>query len=195
MNYSSGALRYLNHSIDGNYNMISGNQQTYGVLTDCVYGGTGALVPAGPAPTTGCQLTSAWSVNASYEHYWTPQWHQSLAGGYFAVKYNTLANAMLCSGAGGGNGAGVGSTAVVTPGCSNNWNYWGIGSRLQWDVTEEFYLGVEVLYSRLDSAKTFNGLVSGTGYAINTTLAPPVIRTGHLDDWAGTIRMHKDFLP
>ena len=40
--------------------------------SDCVYGGT---VAAGNA--TGCQLTSAWGIDVGYEHYWTPQWHQS----------------------------------------------------------------------------------------------------------------------
>ncbi len=44
----------------------------------------------------GCQLTTAWSVNASYEHYWTPSVHESFVGAYEAVSYNSQANAILC---------------------------------------------------------------------------------------------------
>ena len=158
-------------------------------MADCVYGGSIAA-----ADNTGCERTTAWNVNASFEHYWTPQWHQSLAGAYINVKYDSLANAMLCAGASGGNGTGIGSAAVAAAGCDNNWSMWGLGSRLQWDVTKSFYLGVEVLYTHLNSANTFNGVISGTGFNINTTNAP-VFQTGHLDNWSGTVRMHKDFLP
>ena len=41
-------------------------------------------------------MTTAWSFNASYEHYWTPQFHESFVGGYEAVSYDTQANNMLC---------------------------------------------------------------------------------------------------
>ena len=78
------------------------------------------------------------------------------------MKYNTQANAILCSDEGGGNGAGAGSAAVATAGCNNNWSNWGVGSRTQWDVTKTFYLGVEVLYSTLRSAQTLNGLIPAT---------------------------------
>ncbi len=61
-------------------------------------------------------------------------------------------------------------------------------------MTKTFYLGIEMLYTRLDSAKTFNGLVNGTGYAINTTLTS-LFQSSHLDNWAGSVRIHKDFLP
>ena len=33
---------------------------------------------------------------------------------------------------------------LLGPGCNNNWSMWGVGTRLQWDVTKSFYLGVEV---------------------------------------------------
>ena len=31
---------------------------------------------------------------------------------------------------------------------------WGVGSRLQWDVTKSFYIGVEAIYQQVDSAQT-----------------------------------------
>ena len=64
----------------------------YGVLADGVYGGT-ALV-AGDRHQL--ELTTAWGVNAAYEHFWNPRWRTSLYGGYAAVSYNNQANAILC---------------------------------------------------------------------------------------------------
>ena len=42
------------------------------------------------------ELTTAWNVNAAYEHFWSPRWRTSLYGGYAAVSYNGTANTMLC---------------------------------------------------------------------------------------------------
>ena len=46
-----------------------------------------------------------------------------------------------------GNGTGHG--AVATPGCDNDWNTWWVGSRTQWNVTKDFYMGLDVIYSKL----------------------------------------------
>jgi hypothetical protein len=184
VNFGEGALRYLFFFNEGNYAKVNGSTEGYGVMSDCVLGGT---VAAGTA--TGCQLTSAWSVNASYEHYWTSQWHQSIFGNYGAVTYNAAANAQLC--AIGGFGSGSGTAAVASPGCNNNWSTWGIGSRLQWDVTKSFYIGVESMYVRLDSATTPTGALPADAVLLNsgaTTVA-------NQSAWTFTFRAHKDFLP
>ena len=59
---------------------------------------------AGPQPQI--ELTTAWGVNAAYEHFWNTQWRTSLYGGYGEVSYNGQANAMLCS----AHGSGIGTT-------------------------------------------------------------------------------------
>ncbi len=70
-NVARGALRYMaNTEATTNFGDVKGAGEAYGVYSDCVFGGT---VAAGNA--TGCQLTSAWSFNAAYEHFWTPAWH------------------------------------------------------------------------------------------------------------------------
>jgi hypothetical protein len=187
INYTQGALRYLYQTQNTNFDKGNGSSQSYGVASDCVFGGT---IGAGNA--TGCQLTTGWSLEAGYEHYWMPQVHQSLVGAYMHVSYDQSANAMLCSLAGGGNGTGVGTAATATAGCNNNWSYWGMSSRLQWDVTKSFYVGAEVFYSEQISARTSNGLITGTGYALAGTTPVTVTNVGNL---GGGIRMHKDFLP
>jgi len=188
VNVTQGALKYLFNTQTTNYGDVQGGGEAWGVMSDCVYGGSSSA--AGAVSTTGCQLTSAWGVNAGYEHFWTPALHSDLYGAYYQVTYGASANAMLCSAEGGGNGAGVGSAAVATAGCNNSWSTWGIGSRTQWDVTKTFYLGVEVLYEKLKSAQTFNGVVAGTGIAANSAAF-----VSDQSNWVVAVRAHRDFLP
>jgi hypothetical protein len=189
-NYTVGATKYLWHATSGgNVYDVNGATQGYGVGSDCIYGGT---VAAGTA--TGCQLTSAWSIDVAYEHYWTPQWHQDLVFDGMWEKYGTgtgSANAMLCVGE--GLGAGAGTTAVAGAGCSNNWDTWGVGSRLQWDVTKSFYIGVEAIYQKFDSAQT--GLAGGALSAPLVLTNSGATTVANQSNWVFTVRMHKDFLP
>jgi hypothetical protein len=192
VNYTQGALRYLFFTAGtSNYGDVNGANGAYGVMSDCVYGGSspgGVLTSA-----TSCQLTTAWGVNAGYEHFWAPAWHQTLYGAYYAVSYGSSANAMLCTVEGGGNGAGgVGSGAVATPGCSNNWSTWGVGTRLQWDVTKTFYLGVEVLYDVLKSGTTFNGALPSS---VAVGGSSGINQVASETSWMVSVRAHRDFLP
>ena len=113
---------------------------------------------------------------------------------YYAVSYNSgtgSANSMLC--AMEGNGTGVGATAAAGVGCNNNWSMYAIGSRLQWDVTKSFYLGIEGIYDHMNSASmTASGAIpAGSPLAFGgATVVEP-----HADVWTVSVRMHKDFLP
>ena len=213
VNYTQGALRYLNQPTQGNSETMYGNTASLGIMSDCVYGsaltGTGGGNPQvnGSTGGTSCHLTTAWSVNASYEHYWTPQWHQSFVGAYEAVSYDTTSNNLLCTSEGQGNPSGTVNNQALAgfalPGCNNNWSEWGAGSRLQWDVTKSFYLGVELMYTHLNSATQAGGLIGG-GATAGQYLAqvgapgagpPGLVKIGNADAWNATFRIHKDFLP
>ena len=193
-NYAQGATKYTNHTA-GTVNQLFGQgaNETFGITSDCVYGGTLAA-----ANNTSCILTTSWSAVLAWEHYWTPQWHESFSGSYGAENYSAAANNILCAAEGGGNGAGVGTAATATAGCNNNWSYWTVGSRLQWDVTKSFYLGVEALYIKYNSAQTFNGLIPtsvGVGAPSTCAVTAGNCAVANESDWAFTLRMHKDFLP
>jgi hypothetical protein len=195
VNYTQGALRYLFFTPNSNWGKVDGSSETFGVLSDCVYGSAVAGGAAGgPATgTTSCQLTTAWGFNASYEHYWTPSVHESFFGGYYAVTYNQgtgSANAMLCGME--GNGTGSGATAVAGANCNNNWSTSFVGSRLQWDVTKSFYLGVEGIYDHMDSA-SLNPTNSVVGSPLSFGGATAI--ESHANVWTVSVRMHKDFLP
>jgi hypothetical protein len=196
-NYTQGALRYLFNGQAETLNIVNGGNEAFGIASDCVFGGLGGGGATAGAFGTGCEQTTGWSAVLSYEHYWTPQWHQSFTGAFMQVNYDDFANDMLCSfnGQGSGVGSGVGP---AHPGCDNNWSQWGVGSRLQWDVTKSFYLGVEVMYNQLNSAKSADGLVPLQAALGAPTLCQTVFpgcRVSDEHNWAFTIRMHKDFLP
>jgi len=198
-NYTQGALTYLANSTGVTQINVQGGKQSWGIATDCVYGSSGAVGVLPAAGGTRCEQTTGWSAIASYEHYWTPQWHQSFTGGYMAIRYDNAANNMLCALEGqGARGSGHGSRAVAAAGCDNNWNFWVVGSRLQWDVTKSFYLGVEALYLQQDSASSATGLVpTPVAFGAPTLCAQAGFgcRSSDNHEWAFTVRMHKDFLP
>ena len=122
-------------------------------------------------------------------------------GGYAEVNYGSAANAMLCGqlGFGAAVGAGVGTAAVAAAGCNTNWNTWWIGSRTQWNITKDFYMGVDVIYQKLDGMTTPNGFLAA-GVQPATTLS--CINTGALRCLVGNednvgirFRVHRDFYP
>ena len=55
------------------------------------------IYPRQSLAATGIQLTTAWGINAGYEHFWSPQWRTSLYGGYAQTSYNSTANALICA--------------------------------------------------------------------------------------------------
>jgi hypothetical protein len=207
--YVQGAMGYLDKGNNTpNFGWERGGNLGFGIQSDCVYGSTsvlGGVVLNG----TGCNITTGWQVNASYEHYWTPQFHESFFGGITELRYNSQANAILCVAEGAGFGAGTGANAVARAGCNNNFDIWSVGSRFQYDFTKTLYIGVEFLYQHLDTATLPNNVLSP---GQNTTLLPasndlaclttgsstgtaPCASIKSMNNLAVTLRMHKDFLP
>jgi hypothetical protein len=185
-NATQGALRYLFFSQNGNYGAVNGSTEAYGVMTDGVYGGS----PAG-GNNTSVKLTSAWGFNAAYEHHWNSALHTSVYGGYDKVTYGNTANAMLC--ATEGFGAGAGTAAIAGLGCNNDWSVYFVGTRTQWDINKNFYLGVDVLYENLRSATTGSpvGALGAGGLALSGATA----LENNTSAWMFRFRAHRDFLP
>jgi hypothetical protein len=195
VNYTQGALRYLFQTSQPTWAFADGFSQGIGVLTDAVYGGLasgGSGATAGSSPT-GLNLTTAWNVNAAYEHFWSPRWRTSLYGGYAAVTYGAQANANLCFGEGFGTGPG-GANALATTGCDNNWQTAWIGSRTQWNITKDFYMGVDVLYQKLQSGTTSTGLI-GVPLALAGPVPTGAVPVADPDNWSFRFRVHRDFYP
>jgi hypothetical protein len=187
VNYTQGALKYIFQNPNGN-SYIQNNQDSVamGIVSDAVYGGS---LFNGTA--TDLELTTAWNVNASYEHFWNPRWRTSLYGGYAEVKYGGQANAILCTRQGWGVG-GFGSEAVAQAGCDNNWNWWWVGSRTQWNVTKDFYMGLDVAYTKISGLSTPDGFNYGPFPANTNTARRPI---DDEDNWQFRFRVHRDFYP
>ena len=211
VNYTQGAERYANFNANGNWYMQNGQKAAYGVVSDAVYGGTLATGTA-----TSLQLTTAWGVNAAYEHFWSKQWRTSLVGGYFEVTYPGQANAMLCAAQGFSAIPGVvngsaanpipngsaavgsnafGTNAVANAGCNNNWNTWWLGSRTQWNVTPDTYFALEVFYESMKSASSVNGVVPTGVIPTATTATTGQSVNDSANNWMLRFRVHKDFYP
>jgi hypothetical protein len=80
--------------------------------------------------------------------------------------------------------------AVANPGCDNDWNTWWVGTRTQWNVTKDFYMGLDVLYQKLQTANTTSGFLGATPATVNGPL-----RMDDQDNWQFRFRVHRDFYP
>jgi hypothetical protein len=215
--YTQGALRYIfQNNSNNNWWIQKGFGAAYAVAADGVYGGTNFNANTGNTrffnnTGTDINLTTAWLIQASYEHFWTPRWRTSLYGGYTSVSYNNQANNILCTlqgsgiNAGGGLAAGVGVFAQAGPGCDNNWTSWWIGSRTQWNVTKDFYMGLDVAYLKVDGMSTTTGTVLGpavvpqaftaTGAAGPNNATVGFKAPDNESIWLARFRVHRDFYP
>ncbi len=192
ISYTEGALGYLNDGATtstpaapgaggyySQYNGGIGGTYGFGLITDGVYVG-----PAGGAAASSIQLTTAWLVNAGYEHFWTKRWQTSVYGGYMAVKYNSTANTMLC--------ASEGSGLAGNPACNNNFNYWDIGTRTQFNVDSQTYIGLDVVYTKLEQSQPGTALLYTSGQG-----AQPIAPRSLADQsaWMAEMRIHRNFYP
>jgi hypothetical protein len=191
VNYAEGALKYIFQTPNTNWGKNDGFSAGFGIVSDAVYGGS--LTGVGFAAATDLQLTTAWNVNAAYEHFWNPRWRTSLYGGYAAVSYGSTANSLLC----------LGSTAPIpatgpASACDFNWQTWWIGSRTQWNITKDFYMGVDVLYQKIQSANWgADGVVGIPGLTQNVARGAGgvLLPQSDVDNWMARFRVHRDFYP
>jgi hypothetical protein len=179
--YSEGASRYHIHAqattslYQFSSNQVAGTVGDFGggIISDGVFAG-GAAAPS-------IDLTTMWSVNASYDHRWSPKLKTSIYGSYLSTSYNATANANICAAYAG---AGFGLTS-----CDSNWKLWYIGSRTQWDVTKGLYMGIDVLYQKLETSND-----GATGVFVPAAGRPSGTYTfTDQENWTVSFRAHRDF--
>lgn len=149
VNVAEGASVYVNNNGDptwfgGSYD-IGRSWLTDAVLANPNANGTGGTV----------ELTKTFGFIAAYEHFWTPALRTSFYGGGYQVDYNDTASSYLCStvklsSVGVGlNGAGA---AVNNALCDPDSAVWFAGTRTQWNIRPDFYMGVDLIYQKLETA-------------------------------------------
>jgi hypothetical protein len=116
---------------------------------------------------TSIQLTTVWGINGFYQHFWNPRWRTSLYGGYVEVDYNSTAATLLVHPTGGGslvcgvltvNVGPLGGTPLPGSSCSPNSSWWQVGTRTQWNPHPDLDIGIDVLWSHLNTA--YKGQIS-----------------------------------
>jgi len=197
--YTQGAVRYVAFTPAGAFSPVQFNGQNfgYGFFSDGVFSNATGEV----------QLTTVWGINAAYDHLWLPNFRTSLYGSYFKVDYGSSANTAICRAqstpnigaspfaAPSATGGALAFTAaqVDSGACSNNWAFWTIGSRTQYNFTPWFYVGFDVIYQKLQTAS--NGTIA-TYTALGGTAKPTAFYAiTDQDNYGLRIRVHRDIVP
>jgi hypothetical protein len=173
--YSVGASGYVTSTPGAMQIYGAGNSAAFGWATDGVF-----------TTGSGIELTTVWGVNAGYQHFWNPKWRTSLYGGYVAFDYDGAATAMFC--AAPASPAGVAMTAVSN--CSPSFSFWQVGSRTQWNPHPAIDIGVDVVWSRLNTA--FAGTAS---LAANGARPPGIYTISDQGEVSVLFRVQRNFLP
>jgi len=195
VNYTQGATRYAAHTNAGAMSPVqfNGNNLGYGLFSDGIFS----------TQTGDVQLTTVWGINAAYDHLWLPNFRTSIYGAWLRSEYNDAANAAICAAqtqalggaitfAGGPAGAAFPGTSNVTA-CNNNFTWWQIGSRTQYNFTPWFYVGFDVIYQRLETA---SGDAVVTYTALGGTAKPTALYSiQDQDNYGLRIRVHRDIVP
>ena len=186
--YSQGATGYVTRAT-GPWVMYSGNNAGVALTNDGVYTSGNAI-----------ELTTVWGINGFYQHYWNPRWKSSLYGGYVESDFDANAKAMYCTADGvGGTIAGrqhsggqrcldhSGDRRIDLQRRTTSW--WQVATRTQWNPHPDLDIGLEVLYTHLNTA--FNGaLVSAAAGA-----QPSGATISDQDVVSVLFRVQRNFLP
>jgi len=220
VNYTEGASRYAaltpsgtaSPGIFGNGG-AAGNELGVGWFTDGVFCGNtvaGPGVGCAGGVATSVQKTTVWSAQAAYEHFWTPSLRTSLVGAYTDISYNGTASANMCITAQTPGTASLAAQALVgnsfsggtinggtfgaTCGAGSfDWSYYSISSRTQWNITKDFYVGLEGYYGHLNTmSKGQTALYTASA----TGTQPTAIRTlTDQDTFVYRMLVHRDIVP
>ena len=195
--YSEGAAGYCTRATTPWLAYSSGNSVGLGWLAE------GTFINGGSV-----ELTTVWGINGAFQHFWNPKWRTSLWGGYVEVDYSSTAKSNICPagvGAAGfpvgfsasagtvtNNGA-FGATGVVPGGVSNcnpNYSWTQLGSRTQWNPHPDLDIGLEVLWTHLNTAFKGTGLLTASGGRPNA-----IYNIEDQDIVSVFFRIQRNFLP
>jgi Porin subfamily len=193
VNYTQGAVRYAAVTNAGAMSptQFNGASLGYGLFTDGVFS----------TQTGDVQLTTVWGINAAYDHLWLPNFRTSIYGSWLRNEYGANANLAICRAqqlvAAGAitfapaAGALAGTSNVDA--CNNNFTWWQIGSRTQYNFTPWFYVGFDVIYQKLETAS--NGAI--VTFVPPAGVAKPTALYGitDQDNYGLRIRVHRDIVP
>ena len=186
--YSQGAAGYVTRATVPFAVWDSNSNAGFTWLTDGVFD-TG----------TSIELTTVWGVNGFYQHFWNPRWRTSLHGGYVKVDYDTAATNIINSRLAGGVCAPAGTTTftAITPGagnaCSPDNSWWVVGTRTQWNPHPDLDIGLEVMWTHLNTA--YKGAATFASSGARPTCTGPGCTLDDQDVLSVYFRLQRNFLP
>jgi len=189
----------------GTIGVIPG-QVAFGWAFDAVFAN---LIPSGRGLIeSGLHLTTAWTIGAAYEHYWTPAIRTAFYGDITFFQFDDTAKFIICNSPASPirsatqanflTGVGFGSPTV--PGCNPNFDVWSVGARTIWNPVPNLDIGVDVMYSQIDNhydpnlvKVLFSSAASPTGSGGRQAgiYAP----AEHEGVWAAMLRFQRNFYP
>ena len=155
--YTNGALGYTGL---GAYSGVNPLYRTDGSAVaaawplDAVFANVVGPISPGVNPS-GMQLTKAFSFGAAYQHYWQSNLSTTVFGNYTFVNFNAQATDMFCASPVGPVRTAAGTTpnfatgAVI--GCNPDFAFSQMGARTEWYPVAGVRLGLEVLYTNLET--------------------------------------------
>jgi hypothetical protein len=161
--YSEGAAGYCTRATGAWQMYSSGNNAGFGWVTNGVYDNVGVA-----AGGSNVELTTVWGINGFVQHLWSPKWRTSLYGGYVEVDYDGTATNIInqhlpTPPVGAAVVCRVPVLGVVAPpltiasgasgnACSPDFSWWQLGTRTQWNPHPDLDIGVDVLWTHLNTA-------------------------------------------
>ena len=140
---------------------------------------------------TDLQLATMWNIFGAIQHYWVPEVHTSVYGGYTEYEANSSAvDTIVRQGINAGHVSGVSGT-VSSTGCAN-WAAWQIGSRTIWNPVKNLDVGADVLYTAM-SKTAFDGATVTFSPGGNAATGTFNVAPTHI--WAGILRVQYNFYP
>jgi hypothetical protein len=164
------------------------------------FGGANGPVPdlfgAGNTPSAawlpdngaGIELTAAWSVQAGYDHQWSPSLNTSLFAGYANVTVDTDPGNYFAGAVCGSSGSGAAAQAGIS--CKSNWGNVGAGVRTSWAPASGLTLSVQTMYNYVWSGFTGSGNVFGGAAAARPTEPYNFANQGV---WSSYLRINRTF--
>jgi hypothetical protein len=186
-NYTVGAARYADQTQTGYFSYVQGGTMGYGILTDGIVNNATGTV----------DLTRVQGLNVAFDYHWNGKFWTSIFGSYLRISYDGIANASICQTMNQFNDINFAATAGGVTGlsnCQNDWSYWAIGSRWQYNFTPALYVGIEAIYSKLQTADA--GFATLPTVAVASVAVPAIVyQVENQSIWSFRARFHRDILP
>jgi hypothetical protein len=140
---------------------------------------------------TEVELTTFWNVNGFVQHFWNPKWRTSVWASYTEVDYSGAEKAMVCAGAGGGLTPGFITGLSAVSNCDPDYGWVLVGTRTQWNPHPDLDIGLELLWTHLNTAFKGTANLAASG-------ARPAVVGAQIDDqdeFSVLMRFQRNFLP